>query len=100
MVVDDSALVRRIATDILTADPEITVVATAAQAEFALPKLDKEQPDVITLDMEMPGMGGLEAIRRIMAAAADAHHRAERARPEGRRAHAAGAGPRARWTSC
>jgi two-component system chemotaxis response regulator CheB len=67
MVVDDSALVRRIATDILTADPEITVVATAAQAEFALMKLDKEKPDVITLDLEMPGMGGLEAIRQIMA---------------------------------
>jgi two-component system chemotaxis response regulator CheB len=67
MVVDDSALVRRIATDILTADPEITVVATAAQAEFALMKLYKEKPDVITLDLEMPGMGGLEAIRRIMA---------------------------------
>jgi two-component system chemotaxis response regulator CheB len=67
MVVDDSALVRRIATDILKEDPEITVVATAAQAEFALMKLDKEQPDVITLDLEMPGMGGLEAIRRIMA---------------------------------
>jgi two-component system chemotaxis response regulator CheB len=67
MVVDDSALVRRIATDILTADPEITVVATAAQAEFALPKMLKEKPDVITLDLEMPGMGGLEAIRRIMA---------------------------------
>jgi two-component system chemotaxis response regulator CheB len=67
MVIDDSALVRRIASDILSADPEISVVATAAQAEFALPKLDKERPDVITLDLEMPGMGGLEAIRRIMA---------------------------------
>src|SRR5208282_1176783 len=67
MVVDDSALVRRIASDILSADPEISVVATAAQAEFALAKLDKERPDVITLDLEMPGMGGLEAIRRIMA---------------------------------
>ena len=67
MVVDDSALVRRIATDILKEDPEIMVVATASQAEFALQKLDKEQPDVITLDLEMPGMGGLEAIRRIMA---------------------------------
>jgi len=67
MVIDDSALVRRIATDIITADPEMMVVATAAQAEFALPKLEKEMPDVITLDMEMPGMGGLEAIRRIMA---------------------------------
>ena len=67
MVVDDSALVRKIATDILTADPEISVVATAAQGEFALQKLTREQPDVITLDMEMPGMGGLETIRQIMA---------------------------------
>jgi len=67
MVVDDSPLVRRIASDILTADREITVVATAANAEFALAKLEKERPDVITLDIEMPGMGGLEAIRRIMA---------------------------------
>jgi len=66
MVVDDSALVRRIATDILEADPEITVTATAATAEFALAKLARERPDVITLDLEMPGMGGLEAIRRIM----------------------------------
>jgi two-component system, chemotaxis family, protein-glutamate methylesterase/glutaminase len=66
MIVDDSALVRRIASDILASDPEIQVVATAAQAEFALLKLQKERPDVITLDMEMPGMGGLEAIRRIM----------------------------------
>ena len=67
MVVDDSALVRKIATDILSADPEISVVATAAQGEFALQKLTREQPDVITLDIEMPGMGGLETIRQIMA---------------------------------
>ncbi len=66
MVVDDSPLVRRIASDILCADPEITVVATAATAEFALAKLPRERPDVITLDLEMPGMGGLEAISRIM----------------------------------
>jgi two-component system chemotaxis response regulator CheB len=67
MVVDDSPLVRRIASDILSADSEITVAATAANAEFALAKLEKERPDVITLDIEMPGMGGLEAIRQIMA---------------------------------
>ena len=67
MVVDDSPLVRKIASDILTVEGEITVAATAANAEFALAKLEKERPDVITLDMEMPGMGGLEAIRRIMA---------------------------------
>ena len=67
MVVDDSPLVRKIASDILSADSEISVTATAANAEFALLKLEKEHPDVITLDIEMPGMGGLEAIRRIMA---------------------------------
>jgi two-component system chemotaxis response regulator CheB len=66
MVVDDSPLVRKIATDILGSDPEIEVVATAATAEFALQKLERERPDVITMDMEMPGMGGLEAIRKIM----------------------------------
>lgn len=66
MIVDDSPLVRKIAADILGGDPEIEVVATAAQAEFALNKLEKDRPDVITLDLEMPGMGGMDAIRRIM----------------------------------
>jgi two-component system chemotaxis response regulator CheB len=67
MVVDDSPLVRKIAGDILRNDPAIEVVATAATAEIALYKLERERPDVITMDMEMPGMGGLAAIRQIMA---------------------------------
>jgi two-component system chemotaxis response regulator CheB len=66
MIVDDSPLVRKIASDILNQDPDIRVVATAANAEFALAKLERTQPDVITMDMEMPGMGGLEAIGAIM----------------------------------
>ncbi len=66
MVVDDSPLVRKIASDILNADPAITVVATAATAEFALQKLERDRPDVVTMDIEMPGMGGLGAIREIM----------------------------------
>ena len=66
MVVDDSPLVRKIASDILNNDPGIEVVATAATAEFALSKLERERPDVITMDMEMPGMGGLAAIQAIM----------------------------------
>jgi two-component system chemotaxis response regulator CheB len=66
MVVDDSPLVRKIASDILNSNPGIKVTATAATAEFALNKLERERPDVITMDMEMPGMGGLEAIRTIM----------------------------------
>jgi len=66
MIVDDSPLVRKIAGDILSSDPAIEVAATAASAEFALNKLEREAPDVITMDIEMPGIGGLEAIRRIM----------------------------------
>ena len=67
MIVDDSPLVRKMAGDILSTESDIEVVATAANAEFALQKLDREAPDLITMDIEMPGMGGLEAIRRIMA---------------------------------
>lgn len=66
MIVDDSPLVRKIAGDIIASDPEMEVVATAANAEFALNKLQRGAPDVITMDIEMPGLGGLEAIRRIM----------------------------------
>lgn len=66
MVVDDSPLVRKIAGDILSSEPDIEVVATAATAEFALKKIKREMPDVITMDIEMPGIGGVEAIRQIM----------------------------------
>ena len=66
MVVDDSPLVRKIASDFLNKSPDIEVVATAANAEFALQKIPKIKPDVITMDIEMPGMGGLKAIKRIM----------------------------------
>jgi two-component system chemotaxis response regulator CheB len=66
MVVDDSPLVRKIVTDILDKAPGISVVATAPSGELALRKLERETPDVVTMDMEMPGMGGLTAIREIM----------------------------------
>ena len=66
MVIDDSPLVRKIASDILNKNPEIEVVATAANAEFAIQKIPRVKPDVITMDLEMPGMGGLEAIKKIM----------------------------------
>ena len=67
MVVDDSPLVRKIATDILESDPGVSVVATASNGEFALRKLERKKPDVITMDIEMPGMGGIATIREIMA---------------------------------
>ena len=66
LVVDDSPLVRRIATDILNKQVGISVVATAPNAEIAVNKIPRFKPDVVTMDIEMPGMGGLAAIKQIM----------------------------------
>jgi two-component system chemotaxis response regulator CheB len=59
LVVDDSAVIRRIVTDVLNEDPEITVVGTAINGRVALDKVHELQPDLITLDVEMPEMDGL-----------------------------------------
>jgi two-component system chemotaxis response regulator CheB len=66
MVVDDSALMRRMIPLILEKSPEIEVVATAVDGRFALSKAEKNRPDVITLDMDMPGMDGLTALKHIV----------------------------------
>jgi len=66
LVVDDSTLVRKIVTDSLESDPLIKVVGTAENGEMAV-KLAKElNPDVITMDIEMPVMDGLTALRTII----------------------------------
>jgi two-component system chemotaxis response regulator CheB len=66
LVVDDSPLARKVVTDALQGDPGISVAGTAPNAEIALKKIESLSPNVIVMDLEMPGMGGLEAIRRIM----------------------------------
>ncbi|MBN2434520.1 MAG: chemotaxis response regulator protein-glutamate methylesterase [Spirochaetes bacterium] len=66
LVVDDSALVRRIISDALEKDPEIEVVGTANNGKNAIFKSFVLYPDVITMDIEMPVMDGLEALREIM----------------------------------
>jgi two-component system chemotaxis response regulator CheB len=66
LIVDDSPLVRKIAADILESDADIEVIATASNGEIAIRKIQKQHPDVVTMDIEMPGMGGLAAIREIM----------------------------------
>ncbi len=66
LIVDDSAVVRQILTEILNADPGIRVVGTASNPLFAAQKIIKELPDVITLDIEMPQMNGLTFLRKIM----------------------------------
>jgi two-component system, chemotaxis family, protein-glutamate methylesterase/glutaminase len=67
MVVDDSVVVRKIVTDVLSEDPDIEVVGTAVNGRAAVAKLDQLAPDLITMDIEMPEMNGIEAVRAIRA---------------------------------
>ncbi len=62
LVCDDSVVIRRLVSDILSADPEIEVVGTAVNGKNALDKLPTLKPDVITLDVEMPVMDGLQTL--------------------------------------
>lgn len=59
MIVDDSAVVRQVLASVLAADPAIEVLGTAADPLFALSKMEREWPDVIVLDVEMPRMDGI-----------------------------------------
>lgn len=65
LVVDDSALMRLIIKDVLEKDPDIKVVDTAKNGSEALEKAEKLRPDVITMDVNMPGMDGLSALEKI-----------------------------------
>ena len=67
LVVDDSAFMRRAIAKMLENEPNIVVAATARSGEEAIEKAAQIRPDVITMDVEMPGMGGLEAVREICA---------------------------------
>lgn len=66
LVVDDSALMRKMIPLVLEKDPGIEVVATAIDGTVALKKAEKYSPDVITLDIDMPGMDGLTTLRHIV----------------------------------
>ena len=66
LVVDDSAFVRRSLTTIMEKDKDIKIVATATNGEEAVAKAKQYDPDVITMDVEMPKMNGLQALERIM----------------------------------
>lgn len=62
LVVDDSVVIRRLLTDILSEDPEIEVAGTASNGRLALAKLPQVNPDLVTLDIEMPDMDGLATL--------------------------------------
>lgn len=66
LVVDDSAFMRKILSDIINSHPSIEVVSTAKNGEEAISKIQKLNPDVVTLDVEMPIMDGLSALQKIM----------------------------------
>jgi two-component system chemotaxis response regulator CheB len=66
LIVDDSASVRTTLSDIIAADPDLEVMATAADPYVAVERIRHEIPDVIFLDLEMPRMDGLTFLRKIM----------------------------------
>lgn len=66
IVIDDSAFMRKSLTLMLESDPEIRVVATAQDGREGLEKITDFRPDIVTLDIEMPGMDGLTALKAIM----------------------------------
>jgi len=67
LVVDDSAFMRRIISEAIAAEPDMEVAGQAINGLDALIKVEQTQPDVVTLDVEMPEMDGLAALRHLMA---------------------------------
>ncbi|WP_428675157.1 protein-glutamate methylesterase/protein-glutamine glutaminase [Roseibium sp.] len=66
LIVDDSALIRKMLTEMLSRDPDIEVIGTAQDPYVAREKIKSLNPDVITLDIEMPKMDGIEFLKKIM----------------------------------
>jgi len=66
-IVDDSAVVRQVVSEVLGGDPGMEVIGVASDPIFALDKMNKRWPDVIVLDIEMPRMDGITFLKKIMA---------------------------------
>ncbi len=67
MVVDDSAVIRRVLTDIINKDPALELMAAVIDPIFAMKRLESGWPDVMVLDVEMPRMDGITFLKKIMA---------------------------------
>lgn len=67
LIVDDSAFMRKLISDFFVGNPRVEVVGTARNGKDAIKKIQQLQPDVVTMDVEMPEMNGLEALKEIMA---------------------------------
>jgi len=66
LVVDDSALMRKLIPQMLAADESLEVVGTAMDGNFCLKKIEELRPNVVTLDLEMPAMNGIDTLKEIM----------------------------------
>lgn len=66
LIVDDSAFMRNAISSMLSSDPEITIVGTAKDGLEAIDKVNQLKPDIVTMDVEMPRMDGLTALKNIM----------------------------------
>ncbi len=66
LIVDDSAVVRQVVTDVLAKDSGITVIGAVSDPLFAMERMKKEWPDVIVLDVEMPRMDGITFLKKLM----------------------------------
>lgn len=62
LVVDDAVVIRKLVTDVINSDPDLEVIGTAPNGKIALAKLQQLNPDIMTLDIEMPEMDGLETL--------------------------------------
>jgi two-component system chemotaxis response regulator CheB len=65
LIVDDSVVIRVVLSELLSSDPEIEVAGTASSGSLALSLIPQLKPDLVTLDLEMPGMDGLETLAGI-----------------------------------
>src|ERR1700681_4116637 len=65
LIVDDSAVIRKMVSTMLSSDPEIVVAGTAGNGRVALGRIQDLKPDLVTLDIEMPEMDGLETLVEI-----------------------------------
>ena len=65
MIVDDSVVIRRVLREALTSDPEMEIAGIAQDGESALKRIEELTPDIVTLDVELPGMSGLETLKEL-----------------------------------
>ena len=71
MVVDDSAVIRGMISRWIDADPALTVVGSASNGQMAVQQLERLDPEIVVLDIEMPGMDGISALPKILSALPD-----------------------------